>query len=296
MDQQYITCQHANGQFYRINALFQPLTNPSSYITALFAKNDQAIKEEYFLSISHVPHPFAPVADTSNLWIIPSTPKMLGSIIMIICPDKATSTVPLQQPFHILRLSPACSATSRYLLLPAYYKDHTMMINVSMDTANINAVNVSALDFRIWQHFNSNWTSPHLQKLVNVPEVPVTQPYNHMINTSEPIHSFKIKDEDQDPSLIWTILTHPGTYIGTIGMIFAVYIGVSTALKHSGSGLPPLSTDLIPQSLCNMPSTEVEAQFKNPEDPARIMTCTLNERLQGWRVTLSNLLCQKEFL
>ena len=33
-------------------------------------------------------------------------------------------------------------------------------------------------------------------------------------------------DDDEDPSLMWTILIHPGTYIGTIGMIFAVCIGV----------------------------------------------------------------------
>ena len=51
-----------------------------------------------------------------------------------------------------------------------------MMMNVSLDTANINAVNISTPDFRIWQHFNSNWTSSHLQKLGNVPVVPVTQP------------------------------------------------------------------------------------------------------------------------
>ena len=48
-----------------------------------------------------------------------------------------------------------------------------------------------------------------------------------MINTSETIHSFTIKDDDEDPSLIWTILTHPGTYMGTIGMIFAVSVGVN---------------------------------------------------------------------
>ena len=36
-----------------------------------------------------------------------------------------------------------------------------------------------------------------------------------MINTGEPVHSFTIRDADKDPSLIWTILTHPGTYIGT---------------------------------------------------------------------------------
>ena len=55
------------------------------------------------------------------------------------------------------------------------------MMNVSLDTANINAINISTLDYRMWQHFNSNQTSPHLQKLVNVPEGPVTQLYRHMI-------------------------------------------------------------------------------------------------------------------
>ena len=101
-----------------------------------------------------------------------------------------------------------------------------MVMNVSLDTANINSINISTLDFRIWQHLARNWTQPHLQKLTKVPEVPVTQLYRDMINASEPIHSFTIKDDDEDSSLIWTILKHPGTYIGTIGMIFAVCIGV----------------------------------------------------------------------
>ena len=48
----------------------------------------------------------------------------------------------------------------------------------------------------------------------------------HMIDTCEPVHLFTIKDDDEDPSLIWTILMHHGTYIGTNGMIFAVCIGV----------------------------------------------------------------------
>ena len=43
-DQQYIACQHASGQFSRVNAPFQPLRNPPSCITALYAKNDQTIR------------------------------------------------------------------------------------------------------------------------------------------------------------------------------------------------------------------------------------------------------------
>ena len=125
---------------------------------------------------------------------------------MTICPNKATSRVPLQQPYHILRLSPACSATSRYFSLPPHYNYHILMMNVSLDTANIYAINISTPDFRICQHFNSNWITPYLQKLTNVAEVPVTQLYKHMFNTSEP--------------------THPDTYTETIGTIFAVCIGV----------------------------------------------------------------------
>ena len=45
MDQQDIAFQHANGQFCRINAPFQPLTKPPSCITALYAKNDQALRK-----------------------------------------------------------------------------------------------------------------------------------------------------------------------------------------------------------------------------------------------------------
>ena len=58
-----------------------------------------------------------------------------------------------------------------------------MIMNVSLDTASITAINISTLDFRIWQHFNSNCTLPHLQKLANVPEVPVVQIYKHIVDT-----------------------------------------------------------------------------------------------------------------
>ena len=118
MDQKYRTFQHTNRQFCRINALFQPLTNPSSCITALYSKNDQAIKEQCSLAISHVTHTYVCVEVTSSLWINLSNPKTIGSAITIICPDKATSTVPIQQPVHILKLSHACSATSRIFTYP----------------------------------------------------------------------------------------------------------------------------------------------------------------------------------
>ena len=116
-DLQYKAGQHANGQLCRINAPFQPLANLPSCVTALHAKNNQTIKEQCSLVISHMHHTCVPIAVCLNLWIIFSNPQTLGSRVTIICPDKATSTVSLQQPFHILRLSPASSATSNYFHL-----------------------------------------------------------------------------------------------------------------------------------------------------------------------------------
>ena len=147
-DKQCIACQHANRQFCRIDAPFQFLTNPLSCIMTLYAKTNQGIKKQCCPSISHLAHIFIPIAVTSILWIIPLNPKAMGSLIMIICPDKAAGTVPLQQPFNILKLSPACSAMSRYFYQPPCYEYHSTMINVSLDTANINAINILTLDFK----------------------------------------------------------------------------------------------------------------------------------------------------
>ena len=84
----------------------------------------------------------------------PLKPQTQGSTMTIIYPDKATSTVYLQKSLHIVRLSHACSATSNYFHLPPRNEDYSMVMNVSKDTANINAINISTLNFRIWQHFS----------------------------------------------------------------------------------------------------------------------------------------------
>ena len=174
-------------------------------------QNDQAIKEHCSLVISHMSCTYIPIAVTSNLLIIPSYPQIQGSTMTKIFPDKATNTIPLQQLSDIQRISPAYSVTSNYFHLHPHYEDNSMIMNVSLDTSNINAINISTLDFIIWQHLNRNWTQPHPQKLTNVPKVPVTQLYRNMINASEPIYSFTIKNNDEKSSLIWTSLKYLGT-------------------------------------------------------------------------------------
>ena len=197
-------------QFCSINAPFQPLANPSSFLQPYMPKWPGNKGTVLFSNISCV------IYIHTYCGIIPSNPQTQGSTVTIICPDKATSPVHLQQPFHILRLSPVFSTTSNYFQF--------LVMSVSIDTANIKAINISTLDSRIW-HFSRKWIQAHLQKLTNFPEVPVTQLYRDLISGSEQIHSFTTKDDD-DSSLIWTILQQPGTCIGTISMICLFCIGV----------------------------------------------------------------------
>ena len=110
-EQHYSTCLHANGQFCKIDAPFQTLTNPQSCIMASYTKNNQEIEAQCSLSIFHTPPAFPPILITSNMWISVWTPTMQGSAITMICPDKATGWSLSQQPLHILKLPPACSTT-----------------------------------------------------------------------------------------------------------------------------------------------------------------------------------------
>ena len=92
-------------------------------------------------------------------------------------------------------------------------------MHISIDKANLNTINVSTPDFHIWQHFGSNWTTAHMQKLVDIPEVAFTQFYKHIIGQSEPILPCEInRDMKEGSSLTSKLLTHPGTYIVCIGI------------------------------------------------------------------------------
>ena len=53
LDLHYRACQHANRQFCRINASFQPFANLPPCVTSPYIKNDQAIKELFFSDISY---------------------------------------------------------------------------------------------------------------------------------------------------------------------------------------------------------------------------------------------------
>ena len=51
--------------------------------------------------------------------------------------------------------------------------NHQMTINISLNTAKLNALNISLLEFQVWQHLEDHWDKTQLHKLFDIPTVPV---------------------------------------------------------------------------------------------------------------------------
>ena len=106
----------------------------------------------------------------------------------------------------------ACSTTSSNFHLPPRYQTSNLDINVSLNMANLHMVNVSALDFCIWQHLEDNRNETQLQHLTTIPFNLVNKIYQHIINGTQHIMPFDTTDESTEGTdLIWTLFSHTGT-------------------------------------------------------------------------------------
>ena len=116
----------------------------------------------------------------------------------------------MEKSIHVLHLPPACSATSQQFHLPPHYENHEMMINISLNTANLNTMNISSPEFQVWQNLEDHWNKTQLHKLADVPTVPVAHLYKHMINHNRPILLFNLADGSiDDTASIWdTFFSH----------------------------------------------------------------------------------------
>ena len=88
-------------------------------------------------------------------------------------------------------------------------------------------INISSPDFRIWQHLEDNWNGTQLHHLVNIPSVPIDQPYKHVVNSNGPITPFMSTEESiDDTASIWTLFSHTGIYIMAIGLLIPAGLGI----------------------------------------------------------------------
>ena len=153
---------------------------------------------------------------TPNVWILTTVPSVVTNKITLICPREATQFMEVRKPIHILCLPTACSAISPNFHLPPCYESPPLEVNVPLDMENLNMVNISSMNFCIWQHLNKHCNESQLQHLASIPSVPVGQLYSHMATSIQHITSFSSTESIGDTDSIWTLFSHLGVYVTAI--------------------------------------------------------------------------------
>ena len=85
---QFETCQQANGQFCHILTPFQPLANPPTCITALYAKSKPSITSKCSLQLCKTSTTTLPTQITPDVWILTTPTTAPVTTITLICPEK----------------------------------------------------------------------------------------------------------------------------------------------------------------------------------------------------------------
>ena len=147
--QQFRICQEANRQFCTIPMPFQPFLNPQSCITALYVKNTANISARCSLQIRKSSDVSMPLQLAPNVWILTTAPSVVTAMITLICLGEKTQIIEVKRPIYILHLPTACSATSPSFHLPPHYEGPPLEVNISLDMANLNMINISSLNFHI---------------------------------------------------------------------------------------------------------------------------------------------------
>ena len=119
----------------------------------------------------------------------------------------------------------ACSATSAHFYLPSRYENPVLNVNVLLNMANLQLINITALHFCIWQHLGNNQSDTQLQHLTTIPSIPVHKFYQHLLNSTLQLTPFNMEPSDDTVSL-WSLFTHPGIYVSALGLLIPVGIGL----------------------------------------------------------------------
>ena len=222
---QFQICQQANGQFCHISTPFQPLANPPTCITAIYTKSKASIASKCSLQLHKTTTTALPTQITPDVWILTNPVSAPVNTITLICPEKPMEMITIWQPIHILKLPTAISATSSHFYLLPRYETPILNVNVSLDMANFQMINISALHFCIWQHFGNNQSDMQLQHLATTPTIPVHKVYQHLLNSTMQLTPFNTEPSEDTDSL-WNVFTHPGIYVSALGSIIPIGIGL----------------------------------------------------------------------
>ena len=186
------------------------------------------------------------------MWAIISSPfKQLP--VTIICPTKPTMSVHISPPIHVLRLEPACNATSQHFHLPTKYEDTHVMMNLSIYNANLDIINISSALFRITQHILSVQQQEMLEKLAAVPIKRITKELMGEV----------LQETLSSDNPFWL---HPSFLMGCIGFIVSIMSTVACIVKKRVAAwkLPALTGFL---SLCRKDKNNTKMDDEDMDIP-----------------------------
>ena len=174
----------------------------------------------------------------------------------VICPTKPTVSVQISPPIHVLRLEPACSATSQHFHLPPKYEDTHMMMNLSIYNANLDIINISSALFRITEHIPSVQQQDMLEKLAALPPVPIKRITKELIGEVQP-------ETLSSDNPFWL---HPSFLMGCIGFIVSIMSTVACIMKkRTAAWKPPALTGFLP--LCRKDKNNTKMDDKDMDRP-----------------------------
>ena len=127
---QWKSCHNSSGfvkkqmdSFGTIPTPFQPLANPPSCITALYAKNTASFSVRCSLQIRKTSEVSMPSQLAPNVWNLATAPSAAAAIT-VVCLGETTQFIEVRKLIQVLCLPTACSATSPNFHLPHVMKDH----------------------------------------------------------------------------------------------------------------------------------------------------------------------------
>ena len=92
--------------------------------------------------------------------------------------------------------------------------------------ANLNMINISFVNFHIWQHLEKHWNENQLLHSARIPSVPIGQLYHQMAKGFEHITPFSPENSTGDTDSIWTLFLHTGVYLMAIRFLIPPGLGI----------------------------------------------------------------------
>ena len=254
--EQFKLCKEANGQFCPLLTPLQPLTNPPSCVATLYTKNSREINCLCELTTKAQLEIYLPIPLAPNVWAIISSTFKQQLPVTVICPTKPAASIHISLPIHVLKLEPACSATSQHFHLLPKYEDTHITMNFSIYNANLDIIDISSASFRIAQHIPSVQQHETLEKLAALPPVPIKRITMELMG--EVVQETLSSDKP-----FWL---RPSFVMGCIGFVASIMSTVTCiAKKKIATWKPPALTGFL--SLCRKDKINTKMDDKDMNGP-----------------------------